>query len=181
MEPIYYTKVEFRESLGFSEYASGSILLLNLVNKELSYQKYKQKQSGVPIIMGEKTEEFNGKQFIYPFFKNAAIMKNNKIGFDGKLISTEGIDHEIVYSIGIKIADDDMEELLTYCNALDFEPYRDRKMSMSDEGYIGYRDEVNLCFTGITDSHLPRLDISMDYYYDEDHIWPTEKLYRYLV
>lgn len=86
MEPIYYTKVEFRESLGFSEYASGSILLLNLVNKELSYQKYKQKQSGVPIIMGEKTEEFNGKQFIYPFFKNAAIMKNNKIGFDGKLI-----------------------------------------------------------------------------------------------
>ena len=54
-------------------------------------------------------------------------------------------------------------------------------MSMGDEGYIGYRDEINTYFTGITNSYIPKLDLPMDYFYDEEHIWPSEKLYRYLV
>ena len=52
---------------------------------------------------------------------------------------------------------------------------------MNDEGYIGYRDEINTYFTGITNSYIPKLDLQMDYFYDEEHIWPSEKLYRYLV
>ena len=52
---------------------------------------------------------------------------------------------------------------------------------MNDEGYIGYRDEINTYFTGITNSYIPKLDLPMDYFYDEEHIWPSEKLYRYLV
>ncbi len=51
-----------------------------------------------------------------------------------------------------------MRNLLPYCNALDFEPYRDKKMSMQDEGYIGYRDEINTYFTAITNSHIPKLE-----------------------
>lgn len=74
-----------------------------------------------------------------------------------------------------------MKILLPYCNALDFEPYRDRKMQMGEEGYIGYRDEVRLHFRAITDSYIPMLELPMEYYYDEEHIWPSEKLYRYLV
>lgn len=54
-------------------------------------------------------------------------------------------------------------------------------MSMQDEGYIGYRDEVSMHFVGVTDSHIPMLKLPMDYYYDEGHMWPSEKLYRYLV
>ena len=59
---------------------------------------------------------------------------------------------------------------LKYCNALDFEPYRNREMSMDDEGYCGYRDEVNVSFTGITDSYISMIKLPMDYYDDEDHI-----------
>ena len=47
-----------------------------------------------------------------------------------------------------------MQELLSYCNALDFEPYRNKEMISEDEGYIGYRDELQLYFTGITDSYI---------------------------
>ena len=54
-------------------------------------------------------------------------------------------------------------------------------MSMDDAGYIGYRDEVSVRFRGITDSYIPELELPMNYYYDEEHIWPSEKLYGYLV
>ena len=75
----------------------------------------------------------------------------------------------------------DIESLLPYCNALLFEPYRNKKMSMEDAGYVGYRDEVSVRFRGITDSYLPELELPMDFYYDAEHIWPNEKLYRYLI
>jgi hypothetical protein len=52
---------------------------------------------------------------------------------------------------------------------------------MDDEGYRGYRDEVHLYFTAISDSYIPKMELPMHYYYDEEHIWPSEKLYRYLV
>ena len=54
-------------------------------------------------------------------------------------------------------------------------------MQMGEEGYVGYRDVLRLQFTGITDSYLPMLELPMEYYYDEEHIWPSEKLYRYLL
>ena len=66
------------------------------------------------------------------------------------------------------------------CNALDFEQYRDKEPSMTDPGYIGYRDESILIFEGIPDSCLPLNRIFMSYYYDKTHIPPTEKLYIYI-
>ena len=54
-------------------------------------------------------------------------------------------------------------------------------MSMKDDGYIGYRDEVQMPFRAISNSHIPLIELPMDYYYDEQHIWPSEKLYRYLL
>ena len=72
-------------------------------------------------------------------------------------------------------------ELLSYCNVADFEAYRNREMSMADPGYCGYRDEIKLSFVGVTDSHVPLIKLPMDYYYDEDHIWSSEKLYRFVI
>lgn len=40
---------------------------------------------------------------------------------------------------------------------------------------------MQLYFRAVTDSYIPLLELPMDYYYDEKHIWPSEKLYRYLV
>ena len=58
----------------------------------------------------------------------------------GMLLSARGNSGVILSQFfeGIKKTEEQMEKLLPYCNALDFEPYRDKKMSMSDEGYIGY-------------------------------------------
>lgn len=88
---------------------------------------------------------------------------------------------KVVFSYGMKLSEEQIKDLLPYCNALDFEPYRDKEMVMGDVGYIGYRDQANMYFRAITDSYLPKLELPMDYHYDEAHIWPSEKLYRYLV
>ena len=74
-KPIYFSKIEFKNN--FLQDCEGT-MLLNLVEKELSYQLVKRHR------------------------------KNEKI----------------LFSYGVKIKDDDLPELLQYCNALDFEPYR---------------------------------------------------------
>lgn len=53
-------------------------------------------------------------------------------------------------------------------------------MSMDDEGFIGYRDEIKVSFCGVTASYIPYIELPMNYYYDEKHIWPSEKLYCYI-
>ena len=86
---------------------------------------------------------------------------------------------EVVFSYGIKLSESEMEKLLPYCKVADFEPYRYRPEDMSDPEVIGYRDEVELTFRGVSDSCLPLLKIPMNLYYRRE--WPTEKLYKYLL
>lgn len=74
-----------------------------------------------------------------------------------------------------------MKELLPLCNALDYEPFRGKTMSMDDPGFIGYRDEISMSFAAITDSYIPIIELLMDYLYDEVHTWPQEKLYSHIV
>ncbi len=64
---------------------------------------------------------------------------------------------------------------------MEFEPYRDREMSMDDEGYCGYRDEIMVKFVGVTDSYIPKMEWDIQYYYDKEHIWPSERLYHYVL
>ena len=177
MEEIYFTKVEFRESYADMVH---SILLLNILEKELSYQVYRWKRQ-MPGIRVPKTYTFGDivevRECDYP----AKIIKNGKTGFADTLIRDNFFEDEIEFSYGIKLTEEQIRELLPYCNALDFEPFRDKKMKFEDEGRIGYRDEAKLRFRGMSDSYLPLLELPMDYYYDEKHIWPSEKLYRYLL
>ncbi len=79
------------------------------------------------------------------------------------------------------LSDKDIEELLGYFNAKDFEPYRNRKMSMDDSGYWGYRDEYTMFFIGITSSYIPIIELPMDFIYSKKYEPPTEKLYNYLI
>ena len=93
-----------------------------------------------------------------------------------------GCKDNVAWNYGIKLSEEDMEELLPMANALDFEIYRDKKQSdKRKDGYIGYRDEVSLCFTGITDSYIPKIEIPITYLYNEAHMLPTERLYKYLI
>lgn len=135
----------------------------------------------MPGIRGKKTHIFGEMVEVWESDLPAKVIRNGKTNFTDKVIMDNSFEDEVTFSYGIKLTEEQMTELLPYCNALDFEPFRDRKMNYNDKGMIGYRDEVDLRFRGISDSYLPLLELPMDYYYDEEHIWPSEKLYRYLL
>lgn len=146
----------------------------------LSYQVFEWRRQML-AIEGIQTEERNDYIWSNDIAISARRISNERTEFEPRIIRDEPCEQKITFSYGIKRTDGQMKVLLPYCNALDFEPYRDRKMQMGEEGYIGYRDEVRLHFRAITDSYIPMLELPMEYYYDEEHIWPSEKLYRYLV
>lgn len=177
--PIYFSKVLFEETCGGYEWPK-RVTLLNLVEKELSLQLIGLKYQ---MPAGIKTETVTIGNYTYNMehYIPAKILKSAKNDFKPQFLEDKIFTEEVSFSWAIKLTEEQMEELLPYCNALEFEPYRERKMSMDDEGYIGYRDEISTYFTGVTDSSLPLLELPMDYYYDEAHIWPSEKLYRYII
>ena len=175
--PIYFSKVEFQEYIGITR---RSCLLLNLVEKELSYQVFERKQQ-MPSIEGVGFIECGEKNYSYEFGFSARIIRNEKTNFNSKLLKSELFEDKEIFSYGIKLNNEQTYKLLPYCNALDFEPFRNCEMSMEDDGYVGYRDEVQMRFRAITNSHIPLIELPMNYYYDEQHIWPSEKLYRYLL
>ena len=179
-EKIYFSKVEFREYIGHELY---SILLLNLVEGTLAYQVYEKnrKVRKAPAITGIGTEEFMGDTWDYEIRKPAVKMRNLKTGFKSVIIEDDEIDYDVIFSYTHDFSYNEKKDVLQYCNALEFEPYRGKKMSMKDEGFCGYRDEIHVYFTGVTDSYIPKIQLPMEYYYDEKHIWPSEKLYRYIV
>ena len=177
-EPIYFSKVEFRDDLGRGNLRN--IILLDIVQNELSYQVIVWKEQ-MPAIRRLESHQINGKQYELEMDRPAKKIKSVKTEFNPVLMPDEQYNQKVAFSYGMKLSEIQMQQLLPYCNAVEFEPYRNKAMSLTDEGYIGYRDEISLHFTGITDSHIPKMEWDMKYYYDEKHIWPSEKLYRYLV
>lgn len=175
-EPIYFSKIEFKEFIGHNRL---NIIFLNLGEKELAYQVFAINPQA-PSIQGTAFKEYDGIKFSVDLSFPARMISSEKTDFKPKLFKTEHYVQKELFSYGIKLTDEQIENLLPYCNALDFEPFRNRKMTMSDNGYIGYRDEVNTKFKAITNSYIPLIKLPMDYYYDEQHIWPSEKLYSYL-
>ncbi|MDO4787609.1 MAG: hypothetical protein Q4A19_00420 [Johnsonella sp.] len=176
--PIYFSKVEFRDRIGYGN--THSSILLNVAQRELSYQVYEWKKQ-MPAILREESYEVNNKTIHYSKGYPAKKVRSGSNGFKPELLPDEQYIQSVAFSYALKLSEVQMKHLLPYCNALDFEPYRDRKISMNHEGYIGYRDEISLSFIGITDSYIPKMEWEMQYYYDEKHMWSSEKLYRYLV
>lgn len=177
-QPIYFSKIEYRERIGYGNVRS--VLLLNLIEGELSYQVYKWKREMPVVSKKEHLELPNGEMFDIDVNLPARIMKNEKTEFKKTLLSTDCYSQEVCFSYAIKLTKEKIDDLKPFCNALEFDLFRNKKMSMEDEGYIGYRDEVHLEFIGITDSYIPKIELPMDCYYDDEHIWPSERLYRYL-
>ncbi len=177
-KPIYFSKIEYTESIGYGR--RSSVILLNLVEKELAYQVFEEKRQ-MPAIQGGGTKVLLGKEHAYNVSYPARNIRNSQTEFKNKLLKCNFREINVIFSKGFKLNENQINAILPYCNALDFEPYRNRKMSMSDEGYAGYRDEVSLKFRAITDDYIPMIELPMSYYYDKEHIWPSEKLYKYLI
>lgn len=177
-EAIYFTKVEFRE------YCAGKYIraiLLNFSEQELSYQVMRRKQKA-PVIQGSESFTYsNGKTINFDTGSSGKVIRNEKTGFKPVLLKDEDYEAEVIFSYGIKLTLEQMEGLLPYCNALDFEPYRNKVMSMDDARFCGYRDEITISFKATSDSYLPIIELPMDYVYEEAYIWPSEKLYRYII
>lgn len=89
---------------------------------------------------------------------------------------------DILDSKGLKLSNDEMEQILPLCNALEFDKYRNINPDMSSPGFMSYLDDgATRKFIGITDSYIPLMEISMNYSFNIKHQWPTEKIYNFLV
>ncbi len=179
MTPIYFSKIEFTEKLFNCKGVRCGRILVNIPEKEFSYQisKYKMQTPATKVL---RTEKFG--DITHSFYEPVPVkvIKDTHTGFKNRMLLDERFEEEVIISFSKKLNEKQMKDLLPYCNALKFEPYRNKKMSMEDDGYIGYRDEMSLSFCAMTDSYIPMLELPMNYIYDEVHIWPSEKLYRYL-
>lgn len=181
--PIYFSKIEFREALWMYKnerpaWGDERRIFIDLVNKELSFQVLRTGPDMASRIYTYETSYMLG----VPEDENrpTRIIHYGKNGQTSVKVFADITNTNVIDSRGIRLTDEEMTDLLPYCNAIDFEPYRGREMSMDDPGYRGYRDEITVTFTGITDSYIPKLDLPMDYVYDKKHEWPSERLYEFI-
>ena len=174
----HFARIEFTETIGYGN--PDSVLALNLVEKEISYQVFHWKRL-MPAIQGFKTEILAGREFSWDVSSPARAIRNEKTGFKPRLIKCDNWEPEVIFSYGRKLSNEEFEKICSLCVVDDYLPFCGRIMSMDDKGYVGYRDEVRLQFCGITDSYIPMIQFRMSYFYDEAHIWPSERLYRHLI
>lgn len=174
----YFSIIEFQEIILYGYL--NSVIHLDIPLGELTYQVYKWNPN-ILTISGTKTIDFFGKIENVDYNAPGKIMKNGKTQFKPVILEDNVHDQEVIFNYGVKLNDQQIKKLLEYCNALDFEPYRNKVMSIYDDGVTGYRDTCYINFIGITDSCIPKMEWRMYYYYDKEHIWPSEKLYQYIL
>jgi hypothetical protein len=177
-KPIYFSKIEFVENIGYGKRTS--VISLNLVEKELGYQVFEEKHRA-PVIQASISVEFYGKRHNYDVGYPACKIRNEQTEFKEKLIKLEDFEEDVVFSYGIKLSDSQFRKILPYCNALEFEPFRNKEMLWSDEGIIGMRDLCSLNFKAVTDDYIPMIELPMILYYEDALMWPSEKLYKHII
>ncbi|QEK21659.1 hypothetical protein JHD53_01915 [Peptacetobacter hiranonis] len=178
-EKIYFSKLQFTHTTYGRELDR---LLLDLDSKELSFQTFEYVKN-MPSIIGYGYYDVFGELILSDFTNPGILVKSCKNNFNKQIISIEKEEKIVTFSYGIKLSDLEIKLVREYCNALEFEKYRglDIYDYLDTDGYIGYRDEISLEFEGITNSYIPRIRLSMDIIFDNEHSWPTEKLYNYLM
>ncbi len=186
--PVYFSKIQFNEYAYTKnlkecfDFARKNTILINIPMKELSYQVFSKNPKPASLIGTKSYMEYDGiPPMTYDYNEPMYYIKNGKTGFKRIPILDEQYEEDLIFEYALKLTDEQIEELLPYCNALDFEPYRGRKQSMDDPGFCGYRDEITCVFRGITDSYIPLIELPMDFIYDSKHEWPSERLYEYIV
>lgn len=118
----------------------------------------------------------------YRFEAGVENVDGTRYDFKGQMLRDDHFAKTVVHSKVFKLTDEEFEQLLPYCNALEFEPFRNKDMSMDDAGWCGYLDEdIRRKFIGITDSYIPKIELPMDYFYSEVHSWPSQRLYNLLM
>lgn len=175
-EGRYLNRILFEESSFFDS----KKILLNIPMRELIYEKnrYVRKTHCIDSLQTVKIGDIE-KTLWLP--KSVVLMRNGKTKFKPVLLEDDSDERVITFSKGIRLSNKDMEVVLPYCNVDLFEPYVGRRMSMDDPGFAGYRDEVRMRFEATSYYGTPHIKLPMDYFYDEKHTWPTERLYECII
>lgn len=78
-DPIYFSKVEYRQVIGYGN--TLSIMLLNIPEKELSYQVFNWKRQ-MPGMEGVKAQERHGQIWTDDIATPIKKVKSGKNGFE---------------------------------------------------------------------------------------------------
>lgn len=172
---MYYSEIQFIEKHGTD---IRKYLTVNLKIKELSFVVIRYYSVPSAVVWGLEAERLSDKTFYFQKASAATLMTNENTGFKPRLMITEETCEDVLFSYTETFSDKQREMLLKCCKASDFEPYRNKDMSISDKNAVGYRDERALEFCGFSDSPAPYIKIPMNIVYDDSCDMPTERLYK---
>ncbi len=171
-QPIYFSKIEFRECAERRE----NLIFLDLVQRELSYQEFEVIWQ-MPAIQEGRSFSVGEETYIIDSGRPGRVIRNGKSMFKPQLLPSGYRELKLLYSYGMKLSEEQIKVLLPYCNVPEFEAYRNKTASEDDAGVTGYADTVSVYFRGVTDTHVPPIELSLEYYHEDEYMWPHEKLY----
>lgn len=167
-QEIYFSKIMFVQH----EHRGNKYIQINIPEREFSVQTYK--LSLDPRAKYElPTTVYVSKNTKIDLVTPAVKVSHGKNGFVPTLIPEE-CDEVCTFSYGSKVNEDVINKLKPFCNALDFQPYLNKK---EDDEWLGYRDEYTMYFYGFTNSYIPYMFFDMTVCHEN---WPTEKLWKEL-
>ena len=192
MESVYFTKVEFLRQAAGGRIVSS--ILLNLPLGELSYQEhaYTRWMPAIRIVHAPYAGVRRSRANLTPQEERrveawrttlaedhvpARILRSGKTGFRPVTLPVSGERETISFSVGFRLTPAQRQELLPYCNALDFEPFRGKPVPTAE----GCGGEERLILRAVSDSPLPLLTLPVPLSHNEAQPWPGERLYRYLM
>lgn len=162
---IYFSKIIFVQH----RHSGNTYIQINLPEHEFSVQSFT--YSLDPRAKFEmQTTVYVSKDSKIDLISPAVKISHGKNGFVPALIPEE-CEEKCIFSYGSQIKEDLMSKLKPFCNAMDFQPYINRK---DNDEWLGYRDEYTMYFYGFTNSHIPYMFFDMTVRHEN---WPTEKLW----
>ena len=180
MEPVFFSKVVLSSRIGAGFCYPENTIMIDIPKKEISFQKCKWiERSGSVEVMDDYGWDSGLVGHDVHYLKPAVKIKNGKTGFEYKVLPVEKYEQKIIKSIGLSLSDYEIDRILPFCNALEFELYRD--MGDDWEHMTGYFDEVSIHFQAVTDSYIPMLEMSCNLSHEKGYERPQEKLRDFIL
>lgn len=156
---MYFSKVEFNvESVCL--FHPRSTILLNVQEKELSYQKFSCRYIKAPDC----------------------FMANGRNCFTPTLLKNDSEKIEVQYSYALHLTEEQMQQILPLCVVEDFEVCRHwEKDDSRFQEFQGVEDDSIMWFLGVSNSAHPLFRLPAHDYYNKLLMGPCEKLYFHLL
>ena len=167
---IYFSKIIFTQWTHQKIY---TYIQLNLEQKEFSVQKFNILPDSRAIYTTDTSYYFKDGSKIDHVESPAVKVCHSKNNFKPAIFPDEG-KQNCLFSYGITMNTNQVEELKQFCNALKFEAFA-HPDEQKDNLSTCYRDEYSMCFDGFTNSPIPYMHIDMTMFHSN---YPTEILWK---